>query len=397
VFVYVPIPPPPRLELPASADGGLAEQPVRAPHAAGADEPETVSLQPAPILEVRIHPTELPLAAAISQKPTGPGPAAVMVSSAPVEPEFAVKSIASPGILVNNPVAANNAVANPRAVPVSRAVSSLPAPSVITKDVPAEVPTEISTEKLETAANHGASVKPIARGPVVSAPIQVNGDDGGKPQTQGHDASGQLPGQDEDGAVVIGVEAGPRTGSRIFAVPDAPVTVQTQPGDALPIQPITHSSNSAGAATVPVPPLVQPPMTATTKPIPDPPATNSTERQEPPIDQARPQPPLRSLALEFTPDGGGDIKVRLSERSGDVHISLHGTDASLAGRVREGVSDLMGSLSRAGYDAEAWTPDQRGQSQQRPPDQRKSTRGESGAIKADDFSGILQQPIQEIS
>ena len=45
---------------------------------------------------------------------------------------------------------------------------------------------------------------------------------------------------------------------------------------------------------------------------------------------------MRSVSLEFTPDGTHDVRVRLAERAGDVHISLHSTDASLAGRVREG-------------------------------------------------------------
>jgi len=105
---------------------------------------------------------------------------------------------------------------------------------------------------------------------------------------------------------------------------------------------------------------------------------------------------LRSLALEFTPDGAGDIKVRISERAGDVHISLHGTDSLLAGRVREGVGDLVGSLSKAGYDAEAWTPGEGRQNQRQQPDQRQSRPG-TAETDPEKFSGILQQPIQEIS
>jgi len=102
------------------------------------------------------------------------------------------------------------------------------------------------------------------------------------------------------------------------------------------------------------------------------------------------------MALEFTPDGAGDIKLRLSERGGDVHISLHGTDASLAGRVREGVSDLVGSLAKAGYDAEAWTPSQDRQSQGRQHESRQPAR-QSGKPDPDEFGNILQQPNQENS
>jgi hypothetical protein len=103
------------------------------------------------------------------------------------------------------------------------------------------------------------------------------------------------------------------------------------------------------------------------------------------------------MALEFTPDGAADVKVRLSERGGDVHISLHGTDPALAGRLREGVGDLVGSLSKAGYDAEAWTSSRDRQSQGREQDQRESTRHSNGNANAEEFSGILQQPSQENS
>jgi len=127
---------------------------------------------------------------------------------------------------------------------------------------------------------------------------------------------------------------------------------------------------------------------------PEPAAGNPPLREESANDQTKTQHPLRSLALEFSPDGAGDIKVRLSERAGDVHISLHGTDPSLAGRVREGVGDLVGSLSKAGYDAEAWTPGQ-GRQNRRQPDQRQPGTDTSGT-DAEQFSGILQ-PIQEIS
>lgn len=103
------------------------------------------------------------------------------------------------------------------------------------------------------------------------------------------------------------------------------------------------------------------------------------------------------MALEFTPDGANDIKVRLSDRGGDVHISLHGTDPALAGRVREGVSDLVGSLAKAGYDAEAWTPSQGRQNQERQPDQRQSASRSRGGSDPEEFSGMLQQPTQENS
>jgi hypothetical protein len=112
-----------------------------------------------------------------------------------------------------------------------------------------------------------------------------------------------------------------------------------------------------------------------------------------PRDQA-PQP-LRTLSLEFTPDGSNDIRLRLSEHSGDVHVSLHSSDPSLSGRLQEGIHDLVGLLSTAGYDAEAWTPGQGRQNQQQPDDARKPRRSGKSDAGADRFGGLLH-PTQEV-
>ncbi|MDE3197510.1 MAG: hypothetical protein KGN84_14260, partial [Acidobacteriota bacterium] len=107
--------------------------------------------------------------------------------------------------------------------------------------------------------------------------------------------------------------------------------------------------------------------------------------------------PVRSLSLEFTPDGAGDVRLRLSEHTGEVHISLHSTDTTLGSRLHEGVHDLVGSLSSAGYDAEAWTPGRGQQQNRREPEERgnRRSRGSSGSGDAsfvDFFS-----PVQEVS
>jgi hypothetical protein len=182
--------------------------------------------------------------------------------------------------------------------------------------------------------------------------------------------------------------AAPRTAGNQEVV----ATVQPAKLDAGPPQPLAPDPATPPVAALPAPPPAPAPMT-TRSATPEQQTSSAPLREEPPIDPIKTPPPLRSLALEFAPDGAGDIRVRLSERAGDVHISLHGTDSLLAGRVREGVGDLVGSLSKAGYEAEAWTPGEGRQNQRQQPDRRQSARG----ANPEEFSGILQQPIQETS
>ncbi len=107
--------------------------------------------------------------------------------------------------------------------------------------------------------------------------------------------------------------------------------------------------------------------------------------------------PLRSLALEFTPDGAGDLRLRLSERGGEVHVSLHSSDPSWSGRLHEGIHELVGSLANAGYDADAWTPSQGRQQQHRQPDDNSGNRKQNGmGGETGQFAGLFQQSSEEI-
>jgi hypothetical protein len=86
--------------------------------------------------------------------------------------------------------------------------------------------------------------------------------------------------------------------------------------------------------------------------------------------------------------------VRLTEKSGDVHISLHSTDPALAGRMTEGVHDLVGSLSSAGYEAQAWTAaDQRREHQRQPEQQPGQQQGRRQGSPGDSsmFDDMLQK------
>ena len=81
--------------------------------------------------------------------------------------------------------------------------------------------------------------------------------------------------------------------------------------------------------------------------------TPVTHLEEPLAEESKqPSQPLRSISIDFTPDGAQDVRLRLAERAGDVHISLHSTDPALADRLSGGVNDLVGTLAGAGYEAQ---------------------------------------------
>lgn len=131
-----------------------------------------------------------------------------------------------------------------------------------------------------------------------------------------------------------------------------------------PIPQIAPASPAIATAAIHIPPQPNPhTQTAAVKqeaPFAESPARLESEIPEPPKSSA----PVRSVSIDFTPDGAQDIRLRLSERAGDVHISLHSSDASLSGRLHNGVGELVQSLTTAGYDAQRWTPDE-GSEQQR--------------------------------
>lgn len=163
----------------------------------------------------------------------------------------------------------------------------------------------------------------------------------------------------------------------------APLQIQSQPNAPVAVIP---------AAPQPVALKADPPST---RPLQ---AYEAAPIEPPAPGRSQPQP-LRSVALEFTPDGASDVRLRVSERSGDVHIELHSTDPALTGRISAGVHDLTTSLGNAGYDAQAWMPGQDregGQRQPQPqqdPSERQAPRHANPDLE--DFDAVMQEPLKE--
>ena len=176
-------------------------------------------------------------------------------------------------------------------------------------------------------------------------------------------------------------------GSHAPSVPDATaVTPSHGAGSNVPVPAAAHTP-------------VQTSQTAPQAKADAPPAPTPSGRTEDLAEAGKPQQqPLRSMSLEFTPDGAREVRVRLSERGGDVHISLHSTDAALSGRLRDGVQDLAGALNHAGYNADAWASgrdDRQQQQQQRDADQQQRQQRRSPKDADNDFSGMMRQNNQE--
>ena len=171
------------------------------------------------------------------------------------------------------------------------------------------------------------------------------------------------------------------------------------PAQPAPIQSVQQGP-SASAQAINPPTAPNPPISNQSQEhpqaLPEKPQTPSTESIWANPSRELPQQPVRSVALEFTPDGLSDVRLRLSERAGDVHISVHSNNPTVHSTLQDGIHSLVGTLSHAGYDATAWTPGQSRENPQRrqdatPNPRRKDTPGAG----AEDFGGYLTNPSQE--
>ena len=86
---------------------------------------------------------------------------------------------------------------------------------------------------------------------------------------------------------------------------------------------------------------------------------------------------MRTFSLEFSPEGAAgdpsrDVRLHVTQRSGDVHISVDSNDALLSNKLRDGVEDLVGHMTQAGYEADAWS--QGGGERRRAPEPEPETK-----------------------
>lgn len=89
------------------------------------------------------------------------------------------------------------------------------------------------------------------------------------------------------------------------------------------------------------------------KPAQDDRAPQFSEAQNEPAESAGEV--VRAISLNLS-SKDQSVQVRLSERAGELHVTVRTPDAGLTHGLREGLSDLVGRLEHGGYRAEAWQP-----------------------------------------
>jgi hypothetical protein len=93
--------------------------------------------------------------------------------------------------------------------------------------------------------------------------------------------------------------------------------------------------------------------TANAKLAPQEHGTQYAEAQNEPAERAGEA--VRDIALNLSTKDQ-NVQVRLSERAGELHVTVRTPDATLSHGMREGLSDLVGRLEHGGYRAETWHP-----------------------------------------
>ena len=90
---------------------------------------------------------------------------------------------------------------------------------------------------------------------------------------------------------------------------------------------------------------------------------------------------VKDISLRLSDKDQGSVQVRLSERAGELRVSVRTPDTGLTRGLRDGLSDLVGRLEHNGYKAETWQPADNSSSahdQGRQPSQDNSSRQQQG-------------------
>jgi hypothetical protein len=145
------------------------------------------------------------------------------------------------------------------------------------------------------------------------------------------------PSHAETGARPVSKNAEPER-VRKTADPATPALLKITNPELQPVNSSPDNSQPAEKAAAPEP--GPPPVRTESQPLPEPaPAAGAA----------------RDIQLRVN-QGGQHVDVRLTERGGEVHVSVRTPDAQLAGSLREDLPVLSAKLEQSGFRAETWRP-----------------------------------------
>jgi hypothetical protein len=125
------------------------------------------------------------------------------------------------------------------------------------------------------------------------------------------------------------------------------------------------AQNAAGNLSAPAPATANPSISAARTASP---ARGAAESGPPQILEpqgeagTRAGESVREISLRLTNADQSAVQVRLTERAGELHVSVRTPDVGLTRGLRDGLPDLMGKLQVNGYRAETWQPGGNGNS-----------------------------------
>jgi hypothetical protein len=111
---------------------------------------------------------------------------------------------------------------------------------------------------------------------------------------------------------------------------------------------------NAGTATLVTPPTATPIAAGDLKPVSTHSSVTSIESLESPAPVTTPATPVRDLALHLP--GANGVEVRMSERSGEVHVEVRTGDREFTQDLRDNLHELVSGLERKGFAAEVSHP-----------------------------------------
>jgi len=193
------------------------------------------------------------------------------------------------------------------------------------------------------------------------------------------DSRGAAPAhQDTSSAPAAAMASQQESDNQLAANPQAPAPPATAAQQAVPtssgLRAAATAANPAAISAMPaaeargaakaqnVSPGLPGTASASTAPASsrDPKAEKPAESEAPqlmePQSEERTTESVRDISLRLTDKDQGSVQVRLSERAGELHVSVRTPDAGLTRGLRDGLSDLVGRLETSGYRAETWQP-----------------------------------------